>query len=544
MKKQLFFLSALSVLILSSCNPSSPKKRKSSSLEPTSTSATDYSTSGTSLPHSSSSQTSVITSSSATRTSDTSITPKPKILVNIEVSGYKSVFALNEEFYFGGIVTANFSDSSTDNVTNESNFSGFDSSTLGLKKITVSYTYLNETKYCYYNIEIIEKQTDLGKQKISYILNYINEHSLELNESKIGIDETTKVTFEGVALEKFDLVKTTKKFGLDLSHRYKVLLGDETGIIAAASNGASGSLYDKVSDYAGKDTSKYTITGHLSVYLGHPEIIVDTCTYNQDLNVNCDPEVISKGKINLSEFYNLAKTNFYNCAGHGYGDIYTVKGLTCYKYESDGQHQKFYYFTDGQQYLKAIAQNVSASISEGNSYDITGTISLKNYGAAIRLLTAKKSTDAIVQPSDYVYREMNMTNLRVSLNAPQDDTMTRYEDLTINKSYFYKFNSYLTAIEKSGKFYVSLADGYYGNTYIADGSLYDTAEHYKKYAIGKIGNDNFWNVTEDEMSRFNPFYEDYINEDNTIELGYTAELFEFKSGRIFWKVILLPNFIN
>lgn len=544
MKKQLFFFSLLSILVLSSCNPSSPKKRKSSSLEPTNTSATEFSTSDTPLPQSSSSLTSILPSSSATRTSDTSIIPEPKALSRIEASGYKSIFALNDDFAFNGTVTAYFNDLSTTNVTNEANFFGFDSSSLGLKEITVSYTYLTETRTCSYNVEIIEKQTDLGKQKISYILNYINEHPLKLNESKIGIDETTKVTFEGLALEKFDLVKTTKKFGLDLSHRYKVLLGDETGVIVATSNDVPGSLYNKVADYAGKDTSKYTITGYLSVYLGHPEIIVDSCTYNPDLNVKCDVEEISKGEINLAEFYELSKTNFYNCAGHGYGDIYTVKGLTCYKYESDGQHQKFYYFTDGNQYLKGIAQNVSVSISEGYTYDVTGTISLKDYGAAIRLLTAKKSSVAVVEPDQYVYREMNMTNLRASLKAPQDDTMTRYEDLTINKSYLYKFNSYLTAIEKSGKYYVSLADGYYGNTYIADGSLYDTADHYKKYAIGKIGNDNFWNVTEEEMARFNPFYEDYINENKAIELGYTAELFEFKSGKLFWKVLLLPNFIK
>lgn len=540
MRKQLFLLSTFVIIALSSCTTNNPRKKRSSSVESqiSSISATTNETSAIS-------NISNTSDSSTTKpfTNSSSIIPTPKILSNIEVSNFKASFELNDEFIFGGIVTAIYSDSTREDVTTKAKFLGFDSTTLGTKQITVSYTYELVTKNCHYDIVVSEKQTDLGKQKISYILNYINEHQIALNQSKIGVDQTTHVSFDGLALEKFDLFKTTKSFGLDISYRYKVLLGDETGIIVCASNSASGSLYDKVSDYAGKNTSKYTISGYLSVYLGHPEIVVEKCTYNPDLNVTCNPKALAKDIISLSSFYNIAKTNFYNCAGHGYGDLYTVTSVTCFKYESDGQHQKFYYFTDGTQYLKTIAQNISASISEGKTYNITGTISIQNYGAAMRILSAESTNETALNALNYNYRTMSLSNLRKTLNAPQDDTLTRYEDLTLNKSYFYKYNGFLTAVEKSGTLYISFGDEYYGENFLSNTIISDSAEHYNKYAISMITNDNFWNITDDEASKFNPFYNDYVCENVNLELGYLAENFEFRSGRIFWKITLLPNYI-
>jgi len=543
MRKQLFLLSGLLVLALGACSKTTPKKKSSSVPVPTSESSVAPSTSTTSKtttpqPTSSSTTTKPIPSSSST-----SVAPVVKTLTSISAAGYKSIFEKGDAFSFGGVVTATFSDASTSNVTSESSFNGFSSEEIGTKTITVSYTYNSVTKTCEYTVDIVEKQTDLGKQKISYIINYINEHPIALNQSKVGVDKTTKVSFDGLALEKFDLFKTKKEYGLDISPRYKVLMGDDTGVIVATSTDADGSLYSKVGDYAGKDTSKYTISGYLSVYLGHPEIVVESCKLDSTLSVTCNPKALSKGNKTFSEFYDIAKTNFYNCAGHGYGDIYTVTNATCYKYQSDGQHLKFYYFTDGKQYIKAIAQNVSASISEGNSYNITGTVSIENYGAAMRILTAESSGSAAITPADYEYKEMSLSNLRKTLNAPQDDTDKRYEDVTLNKSYLYKYTGYLTAVEQSGKLYISFGDSYYGESFLPSTGIADSYEHYTKYAISMIKNDNFWNVTEEQAAKYNPFYNDYLCENASLELGYTAENFEFKSGRIFWKILLLPNFI-
>ncbi len=80
----------------------------------------------------------------------------PKALSSISVSGQKTTFNVNDSFTFGGTVTANYSDSTTANVTASATFSGYNLSTTGNQTVTVSYTEGGTTKTTTYSITVSE----------------------------------------------------------------------------------------------------------------------------------------------------------------------------------------------------------------------------------------------------------------------------------------------------------------------------------------------------------------------------------------------------
>ena len=78
----------------------------------------------------------------------------PKTLSSISISGYKTAFAVNDTFSFGGTVTANFSNSTSDDVTASATFSGYNMAVAGNYTVTVSYTYGGTTKTATYGITV------------------------------------------------------------------------------------------------------------------------------------------------------------------------------------------------------------------------------------------------------------------------------------------------------------------------------------------------------------------------------------------------------
>lgn len=100
-----------------------------------------------------------------TKTCSVTVT-NPKTLSSISVSGQKTTFNVNDSFSFGGTVTANYSDSTTANVTTSATFSGYNLSTAGNQTVTVSYTEGGTTKTTTYSITVSEA-TGLDQYTIS-----------------------------------------------------------------------------------------------------------------------------------------------------------------------------------------------------------------------------------------------------------------------------------------------------------------------------------------------------------------------------------------
>ena len=67
------------------------------------------------------------------------ITVNAKQLSSISISGYKTEFNKNDDFSFGGTVTAHYNNGTSQTVTSGVTYSGYDMATPGVQEVTVSY---------------------------------------------------------------------------------------------------------------------------------------------------------------------------------------------------------------------------------------------------------------------------------------------------------------------------------------------------------------------------------------------------------------------
>lgn len=84
----------------------------------------------------------------------------PPTLESIAVSNPTTEFRQNDDFAFGGVVTATYSDESTAVVTTAATFSGYDLATVGTQTVTVTYTEGEVTATTTYEIEVVAAQTE------------------------------------------------------------------------------------------------------------------------------------------------------------------------------------------------------------------------------------------------------------------------------------------------------------------------------------------------------------------------------------------------
>ncbi len=374
---------------------------------------------------------------------------------------------------------------------------------------------------------------DLGLKTISEVRE-LCKNVTDLNSAGIGVNMKAKVTIHGLALSKFSLVKTTSKFGLDVSMPYKTFFGDETGFIACASPSTSdgNSLWGKVADYAGKDGSTYEVTGYLSMYLGQPELYVPSKTYTYDntLNVKCDIPSLSNGDISFDSFYEKAKAVNYNCAGHGYGDIYTVKNVLCYEKRND-----VYTFTDGHKFMKVVKGN--CTFIEGKTYDITGYVTTQSWSPAITALKSSLSEEAVAEPTKSDATETTITAFK-KIQSSQDDTSSKMDAYIDGFKNLYKASVYASYYTVNGKYYVTISDNYYSSK--TELSSRTTAQN--TWGMVDIANNNYWNVSWDQLCNYCPVA-DYVNVETKFDLYFMPYQQEYLSKKPVWKVFVFDNLL-
>lgn len=382
---------------------------------------------------------------------------------------------------------------------------------------------------------------NLGEKTIAEVKQYIKDHPINTNSHKIGVNENRYVTIKGYALAKIDLEKFTAKFGLDISEHGKVIMGDKTGVIGVATqvNKLGTSLWGKVADNQCKATSKYIVTGYLSEYLGNPEILVTSFTWDQTLDIDLDFAKINSETVTLAQFYEKASNVYYNCAGHGYGEVVTVKNLKCYYVEADGQGKRYYNFTDGTKNIRVNAFNINGA-TEGNYYNVTGIISLKNLSPIIVAFSIESATNVDFD-FDYetVATSITITGLK-AIHGSQDDTDTKYPEVVNAYGNIYKTTGYLTAVVENGKYYVGISDNFINRKDLITGK--DNAM--ANYGISLIKNENFWNTTENELYLFNPTFDEYLLEDKAITVYYVVRQQTYKEHKPMWEILLIPQFVE
>ena len=391
-----------------------------------------------------------------------------------------------------------------------------------------------------------EADINLGVKTIAEVREYIASHEVKKNKYGIGVNEHRSVTIVGFALAKINLEKTTSKYGLDVSKPGKVIMADSTGYIGCASTpGKEGTtLFGKVGDFVCESTAKYIVTGYISEYLGHPEIMVTSFTWDKTLDISWDINVVTDATVEINEFYERAANTSYNCAGHAYGEILSLKKLKLYYTESDGEGVRYYNFTDGTRNIRVNAFNLG-SISEGKNYDITGIMSIKNLSPIIIAFEIKASSDQAIIDFDY---ESAATSISIEdlkkIHGSQDDAdpttvanRTKWGETIQAFGNVYKTNGYLCVVEENGKLYVGISDTYY------DTNLSGKDNTCSSKNVALIDNNNFWNVTEEQLARYNPYYSDYIQENVKVDVYFVPRLLRYQSDKAIWKVLLIPESI-
>ena len=384
-----------------------------------------------------------------------------------------------------------------------------------------------------------EVVVNLGEKSIAEVKQYISEHPVKKNSFGNGVNEFRYVTIKGFALAKIDLIKYTAKFGLDVSEHGKVIMADETGYIGVATqvNNQGTCLWGKLADHACESTSKYIVTGYISEYLGNPELLVTSFAWEKDLDIKLDLSKVSSGVATLKEFYEKAENVQYNCAGHGYGDVITIKDLRCFYVESDGQGKRYYNFTDGTQNIRVNAFNLTSGATEGKVYDVTGIISLKNLSPIIVAFEIKQSASTVEFDYESAAKSITIPELK-AIHGSQDDTSEKFPAVINCYGNFYKTTGYMVAVEENGKLYVGIADKAY--TSVITGKTNAMAN----YNVVLIKNENFWNTTEEELYLFNPIYDDYLCEDNPIDVYYVTRQLEYSDKKPMWEILLVPEFVE
>ncbi len=372
----------------------------------------------------------------------------------------------------------------------------------------------------------IQEARELCKQ---YVSGYTNKNIVVNNEYT--------VTIKGLAVSRFDLVKTNAKYGYDVSYSGKVVLGDSTGYIATASNNVSGSgsIYMAVADYMGKDTSKYTVTGKLSMCLGQPEIKVEGSDdkFDSSLDVNFDALSQYDEVISVDRFYEYAKATNYNVAGHGYAGLYRMNDLLCVQRDYGGT---VYTFTDGNSLFKAMPYKAN-EFTVGNKYDLSGMLTLKDYSPALKVIAHKPSTSSIGE----VYKDaspITIANLR-KIKTSQDDTETRFPEYIGCFSKMYKATVYVSHYVVNGKYYVTLSDTLYSGSELTN---QNTAQIDK--AMVTIENHSYWNLSAYEYTNenWNRLYP-YERSGESLDVYFMPWGVSYASKQVKWKVNMFEEFL-
>ena len=382
-----------------------------------------------------------------------------------------------------------------------------------------------------------DKVIDLGKKSIKeareLCSTYIKE--TDLNVSKCAVNKNYKITIEGLAIYKTDLVKTKASYGLDISPSQKVILGDETGYISVASR----ELLNKVSSYIGDEQSSYSVTGYLSIYLGHPEIYLESYTWDASLNKKFDAFVSCDDEISIDEFSELVSNVNYNCAGHGFGEIYSLKSLKCI-YEDKSSNK--YVLSDGKRVIKAIGNNSkNIKFTLGSVYDVAGLISTLNYEPAMVVIASKISAVTVELALDDNAFNLSIDSLRSTLKASQDDTDKKYPEFIQGFQYIYSADVYISACVENGNYYMIASDSYSTSKTYTTGKG-NTAANYN---AALLRNDSLWNRSYAELNSdkisINPF-RDYLDEEKTITIYFFRWQLDYYNKKTAWTIFLLSDF--
>lgn len=170
-------------------------------------------------------------------------------LESIVVSGQTTSFSVGDEFVFDGIVTANYNNGTTEDVTKDCEFTGYNLEQLGDQTVTVTY----EGKTVEYNITVSEKPQG-GDTNVVVLSEQFDNSTTSDSSTAIGTSKfpnfsgaTSKAytsKYGGIKLGSSNAVGYITSKSLDLSSAFTVQIdackyGSDTGNIQVTVGGVT-----------------------------------------------------------------------------------------------------------------------------------------------------------------------------------------------------------------------------------------------------------------------------------------------------------------
>lgn len=244
-----------------------------------------------------------------------------KTLSSISISGYTTSFTEGDTFSFGGTVTANYSDSTSTNVTASATFTGYDMTSVSNQTVTVSYTESGTTKTQTYNISVSAgtlSSISVSGQTTTYVKNasfsfdgtctatFANGYEKEVSPTSVSSPDmsttgsktiTVSYTYNGKTKSTTYTI-TVNSYRTVMEDAYSVIgtivytTGSE--VISNASLSTSKSGYTTIENApdaenkairlgSGSNTGTLTISSTTS---NIRKIIVNACSYSSDTSVS------------------------------------------------------------------------------------------------------------------------------------------------------------------------------------------------------------------------------------------------------------------
>lgn len=273
-----------------------------------------------------------------------------KTLSSLTLSGdYKKTFNIGDSFSFGGIVTANFDDDSTPNVTSLVTFSGYDLSVAGQQTVTVSYLGKTTT----YKIDVVQLENhkfykvsgDLisGDYLMGYETTFANA---VLSGNKFGVSTLTNT--DNVVLSN----RSSNIFHIEICDGYVTILS--------------------------KSENKYLAGTGSDSFIGFESSVTNnakwTLTKNSSNDGYCFTNISNAASGNSAIFRGNGKTGTYfacyaNYPSLNYLSLYRLENTAYVKAEDlswiqDGDHIAFG-LTDSGNY---VAQNTNSDFYKNGIY--------------------------------------------------------------------------------------------------------------------------------------------------------------------------------
>ena len=225
------------------------------------------------------------------------VSASTKTLSSISVSGYDTTFTQGDDFEFGGVVTAHYSDGSDADVTSSATITGYNMSIVGNQTVTVSYTYKGVTKNAQYSIFVsYPPETSNRFRKITslddivengrYIFGYLNGSSLYAMPNAFAASQ-----LDGAVLT------VTNNMVEDVNSQYVVTVKD-----VDKTNGVTAKVFNGTNYLGSSTTTNFALNGNNTTW---------TVTYEDStfrfINGTTNRSILYRSDNN--RFGNFSKTN-------------------------------------------------------------------------------------------------------------------------------------------------------------------------------------------------------------------------------------------